>query len=326
MDPAVPKATLKVLGLCVMLLVLVAAVTVSVAVMVWRSEAVGKLRGCRERAANESRELGNRVAELERDRTRLQQAAAAAARAEDALRRELVQARGDGKKLNVSLASCRERAVAAAEAGAGAELPFLSSQARLEANVTALGNEVLALRRARAELARGKAALQGELHPPGSSGVGRRSPPVTPLKQLTRGVPQPFGQRPAEGARVWGARVTPAVPFVPQRSWRRARRRRWGCGSGWRQRWSSSERCGRAGSNARPGRESSKPPYGTTRPRSTRCGGGGRGTERPGAGAPRPGKAEAPQTPRPPPCRGLGAGHPPQPQRRAHHSQSHSAP
>lgn len=117
MDPAVPKATLKVLGLCVMLLVLVAAVTVSVAVMVWRSEAVGKLRGCRERAANESRELGNRVAELERDRTRLQQAAAAAARAEDALRRELAQARGDGKKLNVSLASCRERAVGAGRDG-----------------------------------------------------------------------------------------------------------------------------------------------------------------------------------------------------------------
>lgn len=117
MDPAVPKATLKVLGLCVMLLVLVAAVTVSVAVMVWRSEAVGKLRGCRERAANESRELGNRVAELERDRSRLRQAAAAAARAEDALRRELAQARGDGKKLNVSLASCRERAVGAGRDG-----------------------------------------------------------------------------------------------------------------------------------------------------------------------------------------------------------------
>lgn len=113
MDPAVPKATLKVLGLCAALLVLVAAVTVAVAVMVWRSEAVGKLRGCRERAANESRELGNRLAELERERARLQRAAAAGERAEDALRRELAQARGDGKKLNASLASCRERAVGA---------------------------------------------------------------------------------------------------------------------------------------------------------------------------------------------------------------------
>ncbi|XP_027652218.2 coiled-coil domain-containing protein 194-like isoform X2 [Falco peregrinus] len=145
MDPAVPKATLKVLGLCAMLLVLVAAVTVAVAVMVWRSEAVGKLQGCREQAANESRELGNRVAELEQEQARLQRAAVAGAQAEDALRQELTQARGDGKKLNASLASCWERA------------------ARLEANVTVLGDKVLALRRERAELARDKAALQEEL-------------------------------------------------------------------------------------------------------------------------------------------------------------------
>ncbi|XP_074783806.1 coiled-coil domain-containing protein 194 [Athene noctua] len=145
MDPAVPKATLKVLGLCAALLVLVAAVTVSVAVMVWRSEAVGKLRGCRERAANESRELGNRLAELERERSRLQRAAAAGARAEGALRRELAQARGDAKKFNVSLAACRERA------------------ARLEVKVAALGDEALALRHERAELARDKAALQEEV-------------------------------------------------------------------------------------------------------------------------------------------------------------------
>ncbi|XP_057254407.1 coiled-coil domain-containing protein 177-like isoform X1 [Pezoporus wallicus] len=138
MDPTVPRATLKVLGLCAALLVLVAAVTVAVAVMVWRSEAVGKLRGCREQAANASRELGNAVAELERERARLQ-------RAQDALRRELAQAHGDSKKLNGSLVSCRERA------------------ARLVANVTALGEEVLALQRERDELARGKAALEGEL-------------------------------------------------------------------------------------------------------------------------------------------------------------------
>lgn len=113
MDPAVPKATLKVLGLCAVLLVLVAAVTVAVAVMVWRSEAVDKLRGCRERAANESRELGGRLAQLERERARLERAAAAGAQAEDALRREVTQAHADGKKLNGSLASCRERAVGA---------------------------------------------------------------------------------------------------------------------------------------------------------------------------------------------------------------------
>ncbi|XP_033926799.1 uncharacterized protein [Melopsittacus undulatus] len=110
MDPAVPRATLKVLALCAALLVLVAAVTVAVAVMVWRSEALGKLRGCRERAANESRELGNAVAELEQERARMQ-------RVQDALRRELAQAHGDSKKINGSLVSCREWAVGAAGNG-----------------------------------------------------------------------------------------------------------------------------------------------------------------------------------------------------------------
>lgn len=117
MDPAVPKATLKVLGLSVGLLVLVAAVTVSVAVLLWRSEALGMLRGCRERAANESRVLELRLAELEQDRARLQRAVAESARAEDVRRRELAQARQEGKKLNSSLASCRERAVGAAGMG-----------------------------------------------------------------------------------------------------------------------------------------------------------------------------------------------------------------
>lgn len=123
MDPAVPKATLKVLGLCVALLVLVAAVTVSVAVLLWRSEALGMLRGCRERAANESRVLELRLAELEQDRARLQRAAAESARAEDARRRELAQAREEGEKLNSSLASCRERAVGAVGMGTGGGFP-----------------------------------------------------------------------------------------------------------------------------------------------------------------------------------------------------------
>ncbi|XP_058715040.1 trichohyalin-like [Poecile atricapillus] len=103
MDPAVPRATLKVLALCAALLLLVAAVTVAVAVSLWRSEALGKLRGCRERAANESRELGERLEELERQRERLE-------RDGDALRRELERARGDSRRDNDSLVSCRERA------------------------------------------------------------------------------------------------------------------------------------------------------------------------------------------------------------------------
>lgn len=104
MDPAVPRATLKVLALCAALLVLVAAVTVAVAVMVWRSEALGKLRGCRERAANESRELGERLEELQRQRDKLH-------RDGDTLRRELARARGDSDRDSARLASCRERAV-----------------------------------------------------------------------------------------------------------------------------------------------------------------------------------------------------------------------
>ncbi|XP_066061509.1 uncharacterized protein [Chamaea fasciata] len=105
MDPAVPRATLKVLALCAALLALVAAVTVAVAVMVWRSEALGQLRGCRERAANESRELGERLQELRRQRDGLR-------RDGDTLRQELQRARGDSGRDKASLASCRQRAVA----------------------------------------------------------------------------------------------------------------------------------------------------------------------------------------------------------------------
>ncbi|OPJ86651.1 paramyosin-like [Patagioenas fasciata monilis] len=42
-------------------------------------------------------------------------------------------------------------------------VPKATLKARLEVNVTALGDELVALRRERAELARGKAALQAEL-------------------------------------------------------------------------------------------------------------------------------------------------------------------
>jgi len=113
MDPTVPRATLKAMGLCTLLVLLVAAVTAAVAVLLWRSEALGKLRGCRERAANESRALELRVAQLERERDRLQRMADERGREEDALRRELSRVRKDGEKLSSGLRSCRERAVGA---------------------------------------------------------------------------------------------------------------------------------------------------------------------------------------------------------------------
>lgn len=103
-----------------------------------------------------------------------------------------------------------------------------SPQARLEVNVTVLGDELVALRRERAELARGKAALQGEvcLSPastcpspvslcsssasicptPGSSSIGYKSP-VTPHEGSHSRTP--FG----DCARwVWGVRVTTLSP------------------------------------------------------------------------------------------------------------------
>lgn len=111
MDPAVPRATLKAMGLCTLLVLLVAAVTAAVAVLLWRSEALGKLRGCQERAANESRVLELRVAQLEMELDRLQHVADERRREEDALRRELSRVRKDGEKLSSSLRSCRVQAV-----------------------------------------------------------------------------------------------------------------------------------------------------------------------------------------------------------------------
>nr|WLT67961.1 coiled-coil domain-containing 194 splice variant L.Mg [synthetic construct] len=145
MDPAVPRATLKAMGLCTLLVLLVAAVTAAVAVLLWRSEALGKLRGCQERAANESRVLELRVAQLEMELDRLQHVADERQREEDALRRELSRVRKDGEKLNSSLRSCRVQA------------------ARLEANITALQDEAQGLRRDRAELSRRNTAQQEEL-------------------------------------------------------------------------------------------------------------------------------------------------------------------
>ncbi|XP_048783848.1 ribonuclease Y-like isoform X2 [Lagopus muta] len=145
MDPAVPRATLKAMGLCTLLVLLVAAVTAAVAVLLWRSEALGKLRGCQERAANESRALELRVAQLEMELNRLQHVADERRREEDALRRELSRVRKDGEKLSSSLRSCRVQA------------------ARLEANITALQDEVQGLRRDRAELSHRNAAQREEL-------------------------------------------------------------------------------------------------------------------------------------------------------------------
>lgn len=123
MDPSATKAILRVLGLCVVLLLLVAAATVSVAVMVWHSEAVRKLQGCREQAANETAMLGGRVAELERDRAELRARLEEGARREKLLQRQLGAAKDEGRKLNTTLLSCWEHVVRLARLGGCGESP-----------------------------------------------------------------------------------------------------------------------------------------------------------------------------------------------------------
>ncbi|CAM5136934.1 unnamed protein product [Natator depressus] len=145
MDPAVAKATLKVLGLCVVLLFLVAAVTVSVAVMMRHSEAAQKLQGCRERAANETSALGGRVAELERDVAELTGRLQEDAQKEKQLQRQLGQAKDEGRKLNATLLSCQEH------------------ESTLSANVTALRNALAAIQLEGTEMDTRNIALQAQL-------------------------------------------------------------------------------------------------------------------------------------------------------------------
>ncbi|XP_072833938.2 coiled-coil domain-containing protein 194 isoform X3 [Pogona vitticeps] len=128
MDPSsATKATLKVLGLCFILLLLVAAVTVSVAVLVRHSEATRQLRGCQERAANETAALADRVAELERERAQRAKQLEKLAQREKDLQRQLGQAKESRKRLNATVMGCLENVT------------------RLDANLSALQNEMFTL-------------------------------------------------------------------------------------------------------------------------------------------------------------------------------------
>lgn len=111
MDPSAIRATLKVLGLCAILLLLVAAVTVSVAVMVWHSEAASQLKACHERASNETVALTDRVAELERERVERGKQLEKLAQREKELQRQLSQAKDGKKRLNATLMACWENMV-----------------------------------------------------------------------------------------------------------------------------------------------------------------------------------------------------------------------
>lgn len=111
MDPSATRATLKVLGLCAILLLLVAAVTVSVAVMVWHTEAARQLKACHERASNETVALVERVAELERERAEHGKQLEKLAQREKELQRQLSQAKEGKKRLNATLITCWENTV-----------------------------------------------------------------------------------------------------------------------------------------------------------------------------------------------------------------------
>ncbi|KAM6465597.1 coiled-coil domain-containing protein 194 [Liasis olivaceus] len=111
MDPSATRATLKVLGLCAMLLLLVAAVTISVAVMVRQSEAARQLKGCQERASNETAALTSRVAELEQERTKREKQLEKLAQREKDLQKQLSQAKEGRKRVNATLMGCLDKMI-----------------------------------------------------------------------------------------------------------------------------------------------------------------------------------------------------------------------
>ncbi|XP_026526599.1 uncharacterized protein LOC113414097 [Notechis scutatus] len=127
MEPSATRATLKVLGLCALLLLLVAAVTISVAVMVRQSEAARQLRGCQEQASNETAALTLRVADLEQERTRREKQLEKLAQREKDLQKQLNQAKEGKKRLNATLMGC------------------LDNMIHLNANLSALHNEMSTL-------------------------------------------------------------------------------------------------------------------------------------------------------------------------------------
>ncbi|XP_034975847.1 uncharacterized protein LOC118087373 isoform X2 [Zootoca vivipara] len=127
MDPSTVKATLKVLGLCAVLLLALAAVTVSVAVMAWHSEAARQVRRCREQLANETAALGDKVAELEWERAGREKQLEKLAQREKDLQKQLGQAKENRKRLNATLMGCLENVTL------------------LDANLTALHGEMFTL-------------------------------------------------------------------------------------------------------------------------------------------------------------------------------------
>ncbi|CAI7935567.1 Hypothetical predicted protein, partial [Podarcis lilfordi] len=99
-DPSAVKATLKVLGLCAVLLLVLAAVTVSVAVMAWHSKRLANSGGA-----------GSRVAELERERAKREKQLEKLAQREKDLQKQLGQAKESRKRLNATLMGCLENVV-----------------------------------------------------------------------------------------------------------------------------------------------------------------------------------------------------------------------
>ncbi|XP_028569174.2 coiled-coil domain-containing protein 194 [Podarcis muralis] len=145
MDPSAIKATLKVLGWCAVVLLVLAAVTVTVAVMAWHSEAARQLRRCREQVANETAALGDKVAELERERAGRKKQLEKLAQREKDLQKQLGQAKESRKRLNATLMDCLENVTL------------------LDANLTALHGEMFTLQAEGVEMDSQNSALLAEM-------------------------------------------------------------------------------------------------------------------------------------------------------------------
>lgn len=105
------KATLRILALCFVLLLLVAAVTVAVALLARHAESARRLQACQERAANETAALANRVAQLEGERAQRAKELEKLARREKDLQRQLGLAKEGRKRLDATLTGCLENVV-----------------------------------------------------------------------------------------------------------------------------------------------------------------------------------------------------------------------
>ncbi|XP_069505131.1 coiled-coil domain-containing protein 194-like [Ambystoma mexicanum] len=111
MKSSTVKSALRLLSMCAALLLLAAAVTVAVAVVIWNSDAARQLRQCRERARNGTAGLDELEDEAEHLRRSLRESVAK----EKELQGQLSQADHALQQLHDTLVSCRHHAAMLSE-------------------------------------------------------------------------------------------------------------------------------------------------------------------------------------------------------------------